>query len=180
MSLSGTFCLLLVAVPAFRNVFDSCDDGDLRIESLKAVTKLQKLVGMTYWWPSEEVDGIMKLRYFNRRGRKDYFEDLQALSSGYVKDVHNLSTMSDDARMLLGKPNLHRLVELYQHSVPAFGHVRHFMELLLRTLTSLLKDASREETITMSMLQPLNIALVMTGKEDLPCFTKAQLTLIRK
>lgn len=38
--------------------------------------------------------------------------------------------VSDIAKVKLDKPNLHRLIELYTHSIPAMGHVRHFAELV--------------------------------------------------
>lgn len=99
MSLSGTFCLLLVSVPVFKNVFETCtNEGDLRLLAVQLMETLQKLVGMTYWWPKREVHGVLKLAYFNRNGRESYFRDLQNLSSDYVRNVHNLCKESEQAK----------------------------------------------------------------------------------
>lgn len=42
-------------------------------------------------------------------------------------------------RKSLDKPNLQRLLELYKHTIPAFGHVRHFMELVFENAHQPLK-----------------------------------------
>jgi hypothetical protein len=41
----------------------------------------------------------------------------------------------------LDKPNVHRLIELYAHTIPAYGHVKHVTELLFESAHQTLKRA---------------------------------------
>lgn len=72
----------------------------------------------------------MALKLFNRGKGFDFINSQQALSRDYVDICDKLCCASAVAKRKLDKPNLHRIIELYVHSIPAMGHVRHFSELV--------------------------------------------------
>jgi hypothetical protein len=49
--------------------------------------------------------------------------------------------LSQKLKDLLDKPNVHRLIELYAHTIPAYGHVKHVTELLFESAHQPLKRA---------------------------------------
>jgi hypothetical protein len=79
---------------------------------------------------------------FNRQGGLARFDELYSLASAYVNQLQALS-VRDPERVgrYLNKANVLRLIELYVHTIPAFGHVRHAQELLFETTHQLLKRA---------------------------------------
>jgi hypothetical protein len=60
----------------------------------------------------------------------------------YMSVLHNLCVRENGVvTKYLNKPNVHRLLELYTHTIPAFGHSRHVQELLFETAHQPLKRA---------------------------------------
>ena len=68
---------------------------------------------------------------FNEKGGQKRLSDLCQQASEYVTSLNEVCKLSQKARNHLNKPNVHRLVELYNHTSPCFGYIRHFQELLL-------------------------------------------------
>jgi len=62
--------------------------------------------------------------------RASYHARLLKLVKEYLAHLNTSSRLSSDARSLVDKPNAHRLLELYVHTIPAFGHARHIQELI--------------------------------------------------
>ncbi|PXF41580.1 hypothetical protein BWQ96_08694 [Gracilariopsis chorda] len=138
MTLSGTYCLLLVAAAVFPRWLRGVND-----ELCELLEDLQQLVGLTFWWPTMEADGREACDYVWAREGASYMEDLQTLSKGYVAKVDKFwkkcAESGDLLAKVLDKPNLHRLIELYGNTIPAFGHARHFTELVFETAHQPLK-----------------------------------------
>ena len=78
------------------------------------------------------------IKFVHNRKSK-YLTQLKQMSKEYVSSVDHFCTTSEIGKAKLDKPNLHRLVELYEHSIPAFGHVREFMELIFESAHQPLK-----------------------------------------
>jgi hypothetical protein len=94
----------------------------------------QKLVSRTCYLPRIDVDGIAQVQTFNERDGMERLDERFQLSCKYVADLHSICSHSTKGvGRTLNKPNVHRLLELYAHTLPAFGHVGHFQELLFET-----------------------------------------------
>ena len=141
MSLSSTFCMLLCCVPVYRNIINALNLGDeVQGRVLEALECLNRLISLTYWWPEQGVDHPNDVACFDlTKSNNKYICSIQDLAVSYLEQVDALSVELEIARKQLDKPNLHRLLELYFHSLPAFGHAKHFTELVLENAHQPLK-----------------------------------------
>jgi hypothetical protein len=76
---------------------------------------------------------------FNRDNGMKRISVLYSKARSYIKDLNDFFRISEDARRHLDKPNVHRLIELYVHTISAFGHVHHVQELVFETAHQPLK-----------------------------------------
>ena len=73
---------------------------------------------------------------------------------------------------MLDKPNFHRLLELYQHSIAAFGHVSLFQELVFETAHQPLKRSVSRGNHRHAEASDVESAWATTGKQELVCCTR--------
>lgn len=152
MSSSNVFCVLLIAPRAFKNAWTVCERAEINITSshgarnrstaTMALALLQKfscLVSATHFYPYAELDGFKAVTEFNKDNGMKRIEFLYSKARKYIEDLNDLCRNSEDARRHLDKPNVHRLVELYVHTIAAFGHVHHVQELVFETAHQPLK-----------------------------------------
>jgi hypothetical protein len=112
----------------------SRQEGVRAIDLVEILGLFQKLVSRTCYLPRIDVDGIAQVQNINERDVMDRLDALFQLSCKYVADLHSIcSKSSKGVGRTLNKPNVHRLLELYTHTLPEFGHVGHFQELLFET-----------------------------------------------
>ncbi|PXF42873.1 hypothetical protein BWQ96_07381 [Gracilariopsis chorda] len=106
MTLSGTYCLLLVAAAVFPRWLRGLND-----ELCELLEDLQQLVGITFWWPTMEDDGQEACDYVWAREGASYMEELQTLSKGYIAKVDKFwkkcAESGDLLAEVLDKPNLY-------------------------------------------------------------------------
>jgi hypothetical protein len=115
-------------------------EGVRAIDLVQLLSLFQKLVSKTCYLPRIDVDGISQVEKFNERDGMERLDALFQLSCKYVADLHFICSQSTKGvGRTLNKPNVHRLLELYAHTLPAFGHVGHFQELLFETAHQPLK-----------------------------------------
>jgi len=88
------------------------------------VCKLRELIGLTYFWPQKGVDSDADYEYVFGKGREQYHAALVSLAKEYIVLTNNASKLNFEVFKLIDKPNVHRVLELYIHTIPAFGHVR--------------------------------------------------------
>jgi hypothetical protein len=69
--------------------------------------------------------------------------ELYILAYEYLKSLDSLCQLSEDMQKHLDKPHAHSLLELYAHTLPAFGHVHHIQELVLESVHQPLKRGIR-------------------------------------
>jgi hypothetical protein len=113
-----------------------------REEVLQLLHMFQQLVAETHQWPNKHTDTAHDFKKFNAKGRFARFNALYSQASGYIQKLHDLSVRDyQKVGVHLNKPNVHRLVELYTHTIPMFGHARHVQELLFETAHQPLKRA---------------------------------------
>ena len=136
-SLSPVYCVLLVSPPVLTNFLKEEDDAAKK--ALRLLEHLKELVAMTNWNPSVESDGEAAYNMLRIEDGKAYVASLQAMAAQYVSAVDSFCRQYPERGSVLDKPNLHRLLELYSHTIPAFGHVSHVQELVFETAHQPLK-----------------------------------------
>ena len=141
MSLSPTFCMLLCCVPVYRNIINALKlEDEIQGRVPEAFECLNRLIGLTYWWPEQGFDHSNDVACFNlTKSNNKYIFNNQDLAVSYLEQVDALCVEQEVAPKQLDKPNLHRPLELNFHSFPAFGHVKHFTELVLESEHQLLR-----------------------------------------
>ena len=130
--------MLSTAVPVMRMITRDVANGDVTGDCVEILCKLQKLVALTNWWPQKEIDGINAERMV-RQARHMYLADLSSMSKDYVKSVDEVCSRSSQSKQQLDKPNLHRHLELYEPTIPAFCRVREITELVFESAHQPLK-----------------------------------------
>ena len=148
-SISATFSILLIASPVFKEVVDnlSCPQEISNVSKralfliVQNLSLFSKLVSKTYWYQKLHVDGLDQVERYNREDGTAHMADLERHCKMYIQNCNNLCRSSTMAGKELDKPNIHRLLELYMHSIPAMGHVQHFAELVFECAHQPLKQA---------------------------------------
>ena len=131
----------------------------VRSSIIELLAKFQKLVAATYYYPITVIDGQKSIRMFNEKGGQKQLRDLCQQASEYVASLNEVCKLSQEARIHFNKPNLYRLVRLYNHTVPCFGHIRHFGELLFEGAHQPLKRAISKSNYRNPQLSAMNSTL---------------------
>ena len=136
MSVSAMYSLLLIAPSSFRNalIVSQCrssgrekEDIDLGLDILES---FQALVTRTQYRPDTLLDGATCANSVVGEHSRSFLTDLQEQCCKLVSKISTLCTRSVKAKQHLDKPNVHRLVEFYSFTLPAFGNVVHIQELV--------------------------------------------------
>ena len=93
---------------------------------------LRRLFISTFHLPYSEVDGTDLASSIASSRSQTYFSRLQEQVYSYVSSVNDLYGSHDFLRKALDQPNVHRLVELYVHTLPLFGRVSLVREIILK------------------------------------------------
>ena len=147
-TISNTFAVLIIAPWAFRTVLYldhsvvSDRPEDTHELLLHALYKFRELYAEATFIPLKERDGAQAMESMN--DSQSYFSFLKGLCVRYVDLANQLCGLSPDLRMQLDKPNLHRMVELFHHSVPRLGHVSVLDELMFEATHQPLKRALQQ------------------------------------
>ena len=188
-SISGTFSILLVAGRIFSDEFGTRSTTHrLTLQPLSALQEavnvlgmLEDLISRTYWYPKINVDGYKAVKNFNRGKGFDRLKELMDYSCEYVKACDRLCRISEHAKKHIDKPNLHRIIELFTHSIPAMGHVRHFSELLFECAHQPLKRGVAMSNLRDPQLQSVRHVLAddwQTGSRRLHTRPTQEILLI--
>ena len=92
---------------------------------------MRKLVALTFWWTSVETDGEKAFQYLHRRNRHIYYPDMRKLAVNYVEHVDQFCKIYPDMKKNVDQPNVHRMIELYMHTIVLIGHANFISEMLL-------------------------------------------------
>jgi len=120
---AAIFCIFAPIIETFYR--PSLATSPLHIELYRMVCALSKLIGLTYFWPQKGVDSDADFDNVFGKNRKDYHATLLATAKEFLFRTNNASKLNLDVCKMIDKPNNHRVLELYIHTIPAFGHVRH-------------------------------------------------------
>lgn len=141
MSMSSVFAVLLVASQIFPT-----EAGHISNPAFILLEKLQKLVGMTFWCPKSDVDGVQAVKYMTQENGSSFYHNLQCLAVDYIKSVDAFNHQNRLKAKELDKPNLHRLLELYVHTIPLYRHARNIGEMVFENFHQCLKRSLRRNT----------------------------------
>ena len=108
---------------------------------LHALFLFQKLRAQTFYIPQASVDGLAEVHKMDEDNGKVYQQHLKEMAVKYVGILNILCGKNARVRMEVDKPNAHRLLELYFHSIPRVGHASLIQELILESGHQPLKRA---------------------------------------
>jgi hypothetical protein len=116
--------------PAGGSTVQSVRDVDM----LDLLRMFQRLINETHFWQDAAFDGAATIHTFNERSGEARMDMRYGSAVDYVRRLHELCVRDKYvAGKHLNKPNVNRLIELYTHTIPSFGHCRHVQELLFKT-----------------------------------------------
>ena len=148
MSISAIFAFVLVAPSCFRAALSITGEKETHTDALSVIDLFEKfslLVAEAYFFPAAEVDGNGTVLEHNEDYGMKHIWNLRRKAVDYLNDLdttyRNLSKRRDGVEVarILDKPNVHRFLELFTHTIPLFGHVRHIQELLFEGAHQALK-----------------------------------------
>ena len=115
-----------------------CCNWDLEGADRKALKKtvdlvqsLSDIIVDSQCHPSSGVDGTKDIRSFNESKGRTRLEKLAKQSIEHCKIIEELSNVDETTTRNLDKPNMHRFVELFVHTLPMFGSMKYIEELIL-------------------------------------------------
>ena len=138
MSVSAMYSLLLVAPSSFKNAISinglgrlpGRDREDIGL-ALDILESFQEIVAWVHFRPESLLDGGNYVGSFLGGQRRLYLIEMQEKCRNLVSNMSTLCARSEHAKRHLDKPNVHRLVEFFSFTLPAFGNVFHIQELVL-------------------------------------------------
>ena len=161
MSMSASNCVLLVAPWAFEQAFHMRDEGDSSIQNsiISLLSSFQNLVRKTQFDPIMRIDGKEAIEYYNRKQGYARIRSLKRAGLEHVRQTADICMKSEELKKCLDKPNLHRLVELYSHTLPCFGNITHIQELVLEKCHQEMKTGIADSNHKNAQLQAMEHAL---------------------
>jgi len=178
MSISGLFSTLSIAPEVFTdlcytirantnsNSSDahpttalSFDSAAIHEKGTAVLSTYRQLVANTYWYPSLQTDGVGCVQMYNENAGEYWQHALLRTAEDFLTKSDMLCRLSPLCRQHLDKPNSHRLIELYRHTIPAMGHVRHFGELVFESAHQPLKRIISKSNHQHPHLQAVSHAL---------------------
>ncbi len=102
-------------------------------ECITSLGHLSKLVSDTRFMPSEALNGPASVAKHNEDHGRRRMQKIYSSARRYVEEISDVCkpAVPERARKLLDRPNMHRLIEFYETTLPAFGNVRLIEELIL-------------------------------------------------
>ena len=172
MSISGVFCVLLLAHGSFTEgiKWHMCNDSNASVSTevnsaMDILSEFRNLVSETYWFPSALIDGIPSVLKFNKNDGRSHMRYLLSKTQRLRSMVNETCRLSDICKHEVDKLNMHRLLELYVHSIPALGHVTHFAELLFEKAHQPMKRAIQKSNHRNADLQAVDQFLLIDWGE---------------
>ena len=132
-TISESFAIILATPVAVK-----CCNWDIEGEDRKVLKKtvdivesLNDIIVGSQCHPSSHVDGTKDIRSFNDSKGRTRLENLAKQALDHCKIIEELSNIDETSVRNLDKPNMHRFVELFVHTLPMFGSMKYIEELIL-------------------------------------------------
>ena len=119
------------------------------LPSKQMIINFHRFFSLAFWWPSLNADGREAWNFVHGTGIDKYYHSLQVLAANFVKSIEKFSKSYPLLSGLVDRPNTHRLMELFYHTIPLFNHVAFVCELVYESAHQPLKFfLSRNHTLS--------------------------------
>ena len=108
------------------------------VSSFHLSSKMTRLINYTFWWPTPDDDGY---DFVHGTGKASYHRHLRDMSVDYINCVYEYGLSHASYKRLIDRPNTHRLLELYVHTIPLYGHALLVSEMTIEAAHQPLKSA---------------------------------------
>lgn len=160
MSISSMFDLLLVAPYSFRQACYLRGTSTIgRDQAVSLLEHLSTLLSSTHYVPDELIDGKRNINFYEKDNGELRLRCLLRRAEEYIQRVSKLCEHSASAKKYLDKPNLHRMLEFYNYTLPSFGNVAHIQELIFEKAHQELKKGVSKSNHKNPQLQAMEHAL---------------------
>ena len=136
MSMSYVYCALSIMPFALE-----CLNVENGVPTLKLLNIFKSLISLTFWWPAKETDGEDSYNYVHGHNKQKYYADMRKLAREYLQELNSFCKNYPECIKNVDKPNVHRMMELYTHTVIVFGHALFISEMLLEAAHQPLKSS---------------------------------------
>ena len=117
MSMSNVYAIILLLTPHLHSLHFNNS-----FKLLPVVKLFSNLIALTFWWPTLTVGGPSAVQYVLGVDQSAYHTDMITMASKFVSEIGLLCNESAIIRKRLDKPNIHRVLELYQSTIPNYSH----------------------------------------------------------
>ena len=173
-TISEAFAIMFAAPVAIKccNFGLNKDDQKALKTAVKLITQLSRIIVRSQEHPKCGVDNESDMRRFNNCHGRKRLKDLVSDAREYCETIKDLSRIDTKHVGILDKPNMHRFVELFVHSLPMFGSMRFIEELILEKAHQTAKKAIDMSNKKNEQLQAMNDYLFDDFKCRLKSVTK--------
>ena len=135
---------ILTVLPTSLKALDLFD----RHPAKRLIINFHRMFSFAFWWPSLSHDGHSAWKLVHGSHMGMYHRMLQILAANFVKAVNEYNKSYPGLAFQVDKPNIHRVLELFQHTVPLFNHLVFICELVFESAHQPLKYfLSRNHTL---------------------------------
>ena len=132
-TISESFAIIFATPVAVK-----CCNWDLESENRKVLKKtveiiqsLNNIIVGSQCHPKSGLVSTKDLRSFNDSQGRTRLEKMDKLATDHSKLIEELSNIDEASARNLDKPNMHRLIEIFTHTLPLFGSIKYIEELIL-------------------------------------------------
>lgn len=132
-TISEAFAILFVAPMAIKCCNYNLDEKkDKALKTcIELIQQLSGIIVKSQQHPKSEIDNQRDLRSFNDCGGKKRLYEIMSDVKTHIQTIEKISRIDPTNVGILDKPNMHRFVELFVHTLPMFGSMRYIEELIL-------------------------------------------------
>jgi len=118
LSMSTLYCILCI-LPAVLNALDLLHTSPIKT----MLCHLHRFCSLAFWWPCTYNDGCFAWEFVHGHNVSNYHRILQRLAGNFVKSVNTYCKSHPDTAHHIDRPNVHRLLELVNHTIPNYAHL---------------------------------------------------------
>lgn len=166
-TISESFAILFICPVVLRRMkitayvdIDEEDGFGERRKPLRTIGKLLlrlgRIIVLAQRNPDPSVDSGKDLEAFNNGKGRVRLSLLVNMSRDYCKLIESLAGESLESARILDKPNLHRFMELFAHTLPLFGSLKYIEELILEKAHQSAKKAIDMSNMKNEQVQAMN------------------------
>ena len=157
-TISEAFAILFAASVALKCCNFNVDGEEHKgiKTAIILIGQLSRIIVKSQAHPKRGVDNEADMRSFNNSDGRKRLNGLVSDVKKHCKTIEELSRIDAKNVGILDKPNMHRFVELFVHSLPMFGSLRFIEELILEKAHQTAKKAIDMSNNKNEQLQAMN------------------------